>query len=184
MSFEPLLKDIGMEKADIKQFAEAKGGLTLINQLEKEAKLLEAVQCMAHLLPPRESVWWACQAIKESGLKGAEPEAKAAVKAAEQWAMKPTEPNRLNAGKLSDEAGTNTCEGMVALAAKLATGNMAADENGNADDHVDMPPPEKLYAKMSAGSVLLAMLKKLPEGDAFLSTSLETGKDVLRKNKK
>lgn len=177
MNFEPLLKEVGLEKAQIKTFAEAPAPLGLIEAMEKENCLIEAVQCMAHLLPPRESVWWASQVIKNSQKADAEPEHKAAVLAAEQWAMKPTEDVRKRAADLVEAIGMDSAEGMVALAAKFSTGNMAEGVDA------DMPPPEKLYAKMSAGAVLLSMQSALPDSDAFLTTALDTGKTVLRAKK-
>ena len=173
MNFEPLLKEVGLEKAQVKAFANAPAPLGLIEAMEKENCLVEAVQCMAHLLPPRESVWWASQVIKNSQSADAEPEQKAAVLAAEQWAMQPTEDVRKRAADLIDIVGMDSAEGMVALAAKFSTGNMAEGVDA------DMPPPEKLYAKMSAGAVLMSMQQALPESDAFLSQALVIGKSAL-----
>ncbi|MDO3720190.1 hypothetical protein QVZ43_00550 [Marinobacter sp. chi1] len=173
MRFDTLLAEVGIGKKAACKLPMFDSEMGLLEVLEEQGCLQEAVLCVAHLLPPRESVWWACQLLKDQNAE-LESEGKDALIAAEQWALKPTEENRQKAAKLAELAGMDTPEGMAAMAARFSTGSVV--ENSG----VKLPPPEKLYAKMSGGAVLLAMLRMLPDGEPFLEEALKTGKTVLK----
>lgn len=173
MPYEDLLEAVGMDRAGVKVLPKFSSPDMLLAELESRHCLQEAVLCLAHFLPPRESVWWACQMLKKSSQKALDSESEAAALAAEQWALKPTEANRERAAHAAERAGIDTAEGMAAMAARFSTGSMAPGAE------VNLPPPEKLYAKMSGGAVLLAMLRLAPGGDEFLMDALETGRTVL-----
>jgi hypothetical protein len=174
MSYEYLLKEIGFERKSMLPFSDAQSPTELIDRLLAAGQTVAAIQCMAHFLPPRESVWWACQAIREHAFDGLDELDRKCVDIAEAWAMTPTEENRLQAAELAERCGFGTMPGMLALAARYATGSMVPGTD------INLPPPERLYAKMSGASVLLAMLKRAPDTVPFVQSVLEAGRKVLQ----
>src|SRR5438477_10479612 len=65
-----------------------------LDALAKAGHFTDAVRFLAHALPKREAVWWACLAARETMLEDAAPEVQDALKAAEAWVFKPVEENR------------------------------------------------------------------------------------------
>lgn len=104
-----------------------------IAALSDARKWADAVNVMVSALPAREAIWWVCLCAKEMQLlKRNEAEA-LALKAAEAWAFKPNEENRLNAfqqAQKSDNpsAGTLACMAVVFSGGNLETGDGQAIE--------------------------------------------------------
>src|SRR4051794_21477337 len=65
-----------------------------LDTLIDEGELVDAVQFLAHTLPKRQAVWWACRAADATGLTGP---ADAALRAADAWVAEPTEVRRVAA---------------------------------------------------------------------------------------
>src|SRR5262245_43444613 len=59
----------------------------LAAQLAERGEFPAAVQVLAHALPAREAVWWACQCAKSAG-------ASPAIQAAERWVVAQTDETR------------------------------------------------------------------------------------------
>jgi hypothetical protein len=62
-----------------------------------DARYFEAMRFLAHALPKRESVWWACQCARSTFKQTITQAAAASIAAAEAWVYKPTEENRAKA---------------------------------------------------------------------------------------
>lgn len=89
--------------------------------LQNSKQFVAGIEFMAHALPAREAVWWACLAIEHAlgeSLAGANKEA---CRAAVQWVLKPTEENRIAARAPAELAGPASPAGAAALAASLGT---------------------------------------------------------------
>jgi len=108
----------------------------------------DAVKFLAHALPKREAVWWACLAARHA-LDG-DPDQDSAVSAAETWAARPTEEHRQIARQLAEKTAFKTAASWAATAAWWSAGSMA--EPGQPD----VPPPPFLYAQAVASAVCLA----------------------------
>jgi hypothetical protein len=85
-----------------------------IEVLSSAEKWTDAVTVMAHALPKREAVWWACLCASMMDGLSENKEEILARKTAEKWVYKPTEENRENAllqAQKSDKpsAGTLCC---------------------------------------------------------------------------
>jgi hypothetical protein len=115
--------------------------------------LQDGVQFMAHTLPPREAIWWACLAAR--GGLGDEPteEDQAALKLAEQWVFKPTEEHRRITLAAAEAAEFNTAAGWAAAATFWSGGNIAPEGS------LTFEPPKHQYSKAAAGAVMLAALQ-------------------------
>jgi hypothetical protein len=76
----------------------------------------DAVQFVAHALPNREAVWWACLCTRYVvGPRPPDPE-RAALYAAVQWVLKPAGPQGQAARRAGDAAGRDSLAGRVARA--------------------------------------------------------------------
>lgn len=134
-----------------------------LNALAARGLFADAVQFLAHALPKREAVWWACLCSREAQGASISAEAEAALRAAERWAAGPDEPSRRAAEAAAALAGVGTPAGCAATAAFWSEGSLAPP-------HVqDVPPPLYLTARGVAGSVLLAAVATEPEraGERF-----------------
>jgi hypothetical protein len=137
--------------------AEAKQLLPEQNQLLPYLDLLmgkslfeDGIRLLAHTLPKRAAVGWACQCVRSTA--GADPEspAVAALRSAEQWVTDPCEKNRRAAYAAGEKANLGTVAGCVALAAFMSGGSL-----GPADLPCIAPDP-LLTAQMVVNAVLLA----------------------------
>ncbi|MEX2301087.1 MAG: hypothetical protein WD733_09135 [Bryobacterales bacterium] len=115
----------------------------------------DAVRFLAHALPKREAVWWACQCIREAGVDSGEA-AKAALLAAAVWASDPSEQNR-RAAHAAAEKAQGTPEALTALGAFLSGGSMTPPEAP------EVKPAEDFTPRTVAGAVMLAAVAAEPE---------------------
>ncbi|MFA7556070.1 MAG: hypothetical protein WCY88_17645 [Spongiibacteraceae bacterium] len=129
--------------------------LRVINKLVKNGNLHDAVTLLAHALPKREAVWWACMATKATMDTQIELNV-AAVAATELWVRSPTEPNRLVAKKMGERAKNKTAAGWAATAASWSAGSIT-------DEGEAVAPPDYLYAHAVAASITLAAVVAGPE---------------------
>jgi hypothetical protein len=90
-----------------------------------EAKhFIDAVKVLAHALPKREGVWWACQCCRQDPAVVKAPQAQAALEAAERWAADPSEDNRRAASATAEAAGFGTPAGCASVAAFWSGGSL------------------------------------------------------------
>lgn len=115
----------------------------------------DAVRFLAHALPKREAVWWACQCIREAGVDSGEP-GKAALLAAARWAADPSEQHR-RAAQSAAEAAQATPEALIAMGAFLGGGSMAPPQAP------EVKPADDLTPRSVAGAVLLGAVAVEPE---------------------
>jgi hypothetical protein len=128
-------------------------GLTprqFLDQLLERQLFPDAARFLAHALPKREAVWWACLCSRAAA--GANPPAKpaAAQRAAEKWVADPSEENRRAAQAAADEATLGAPAGCAAMAAFWSGGSMAPP------GVPAVPPGEHLTAHGVSGAVMLA----------------------------
>lgn len=109
---------------------------------------------IAHALPVREAIWWACCCADQR--KDWSPDEANAVRAAKAWVHTPDETSRRFAEKMAEQAQLQTGAGWVAQAAFWSGGSMIAP------GEPVVPPPEYLYSHAVAGAVNLCAV--LPDG--------------------
>lgn len=132
----------------------------------------DAARFLAHALPKREAVWWACHCAEQ--ILGAEPppaEA-AAVKAARTWVIDPSDDNRRAAFTAAEAAQLGTPAGCAAMAAFMSGGSLAPPKL------TAVPPADHLTADFVAWSMAIGAVIKEPEKAAdkyaaFLKFGLE-----------
>lgn len=125
-----------------------------IERLAAKGFYLDAVKLMAHALPKREAVWWACLAARAVQTPETDESNQLALLAAEAWAKKPTEAHRQRAKALGEKTKFRTPASWAATAASWSAGSMAGEHEPV------IAPPEYLYAHAVAGAICLAAVAK------------------------
>lgn len=128
-----------------------------LDRLEQAGLLDEAVRLVAHALPPREAVWWACACTLHTSQSGAEPQSQAVIRsAAEAWVRQPTDELRRTAMKEAEKSGFQCAEAWAAVGAFWSGDSMAPP------DTPKVPPQPHFTGLAIAGAVALAAVR----GDA------------------
>ncbi|MFT7559580.1 MAG: hypothetical protein ACI93R_001492 [Flavobacteriales bacterium] len=110
----------------------------------------DAIKLLAHGLPKREAVWWACLATRATQSDTADENNVNALIATEDWVKKPSEENLKRVNELSKATKYETAASWAATAAAWCTGSLTPE------GEEPVAPPEYLYAHAVAGSILLA----------------------------
>jgi hypothetical protein len=128
-----------------------------LDELVAKHDFQSACKLLAHALPKREAIWWACVCVRQVPAASATPEAKAALTAAERWVSAPTEENRRAAQAAAEVIGFGTPTGCTALAAFFSGGSLGPP------NVAEVAPPEHLMPAAVAGAVLLVGVMNQPE---------------------
>ena len=134
--------------------------------------LVEASRLIAHAMPNREAVWWACMCARATSPAGLAPVDAAALDAAELWVRKPGEDTRYAAFDIAQEAGFGSPEAWACVAAFWSGDSMAPV------GQPAVPPAPNLAGSAIAGSVALAAVRSDPARQmarlqAFLTSAHE-----------
>jgi hypothetical protein len=120
-------------------------------RLEQAGLLIEATRLIAHALPAREAVWWACACSRHTATSGVDPAAETKMRdAAEEWVRKPTDEHRRLAMKEAETIGFGSPEAWAAVGAFWSGDSMAPPEAPK------VPPQPHFPGLAVAGSVALA----------------------------
>jgi hypothetical protein len=145
-----------------------------LDRLERAALLIEATRLIAHALPARERVWWACMCSRHTAASGDDPAAEAVPReAAEEWVRQQTDAQRRVAMARAQEAGFTSAEAWAAVAAFWSGDSMAPLEAPK------VPPEPHFSGLAAAGSVALAAARgKATLRDGRLRRFLISGRDI------
>ena len=128
-----------------------------LSRLEVAGMLEEATRLIAHSLPAREAVWWACMCARHTASSGADPVGEAAAcEAAEDWVRRQTDAQRRLAMAAAERAGFSSAGSWAAIAAFWSGDSMAPP------DAPKVPPQPHFRGLAVAGAVALAAVR----GDA------------------
>jgi hypothetical protein len=134
---------------------------------------VDALRVLAHSLPKREAVRWACLIATQAMGPEPSPEAAAALEAARAWVIDPTDEKRRAAFPAAQAAGIGTPVGCTAAAAYFSGGSLSPP---------DLPvvaPPEDITGKMVTSALMLAAVIKEPEKALQKQAAfLRTGREV------
>jgi hypothetical protein len=128
-----------------------------VERLNGAGLYTKAVAVLAHALPKREAVWWACTAVRKAAPPPPDSPAAAALIAAENWVRRPSEENRRAAHKCAQEAENQSPSTWTAYGAFWSGDNMAP---------VGLPPVapgDALTGRAVAGAVTLAAVEQEPQ---------------------
>ena len=153
----PLLPRLELDADGEKAIAGADTAAAGVERLVAAGRHQDAMKLLAHALPKREAVWWACmcaRAVPDAGLPA--PDA-AAIEAAEAWVRRPDEPARRAASVAADKTKFATPESWTAMGAFWSGGSMAPE------GQMVVPPPDHLTATAVTGAVMLAAVRHTPD---------------------
>ena len=86
----------------------------------------DAVRFLAHALPKREAIWWACLCARQAYSGGAaDAKILAALQASEKWVVEPNDANRRAAYTAAQAADFGNPAGATALAVFFSGGSIA-----------------------------------------------------------
>ncbi len=132
-----------------------------------------AVRLMAHALPPREAVWWACMCADHTAPEDLPDADRQARVGAEQWVRRPNDASRRAAMALAQAAGLISPEAWTGVGAFWSGGSMAPEGQPAVE-----PTPD-LCGSAIAGSVLLASVRGDTARQAGrLLRFLDSGRDI------
>ena len=137
--------------------ARCTGATEAIGTLQSAGQLVDAARLMAHAMPRREAVWWACMCARHTRPADLAPGHVAALEAAELWVRKPTDEHRRAAFAAAQDAGFGTPEAWSCVGAFWSGDSMAPLGQPL------VPPAPNLTGAAIAGSVALAAVRDQPE---------------------
>jgi len=111
---------------------------------------------MAHALPAREGIWWACLCLQHACGDKLTAAERAAATAAVQWVFQPGEVTRAAAKSPAEAAGPGTPAGALAMAASL-TGPASLKAAANAVKLASLKTEPVQIANLQKAFVELAM---------------------------
>ncbi len=137
------------------QLADGMTVRTFLDALSRNGHPMDAMKILAHALPKRAAVWWACLVAAEATKPS--PEAAEAIESARAWVIDPTDAHRRSAFAAAQKAGLGTPAGCAAAAAYFSEGSLAP---------ADLPvvaPPEAATAKLVVGALTFCAVIHEPE---------------------
>ena len=174
MALAPLLPQLELEAAPGAALSDVRTAAEGVDRLEAGGFLVEAVRLVAHALPKREAVWWACMcaaAVPDAALPAAD---QAARQAAEAWVRRPTEdPLRRAAWEAAQKTEFRSPEAWAAVGAYWSGGSMAPE------GQPVVPPAPHLTGVAVCGAVVMASVRRQPERSAArFSRFLASARDI------
>jgi hypothetical protein len=140
-----------LEPQSLPLLNESLGSEQFLRLLIEQKHYVDAVGFLAHALPKREAVWWACVCARTA--LGAAPAAEElkSLSLAEAWVIEPSEANRRAAMTAAEASEFKTSASWAAVAAFWSGGSMAPA------DLPEVPPAENLTGKAVAAAVMIAV---------------------------
>ena len=141
--------------------------------LEAEGFLLEAARLMAHALPKREAVWWACMCAIHTAPPDLPEADRLARETAEAWVRQQSDSVRRAAMHHAEAAGFGTPEAWAAVAAFWSGDSMSPEGQPL------VPPAPHLPGTAAAGGVALSAVRgDVSRQKERLRRFLESGRDI------
>jgi hypothetical protein len=114
----------------------------------------DAVMLMAHAMPKREAIWWACQCVRLAAGDALAPPASEPIAEAEAWAAQPTDEQRRKAFQMAEAASFDPPAGFVGMAVFFSSGSLSLP------NLPPVPPKEHLSAGMVGNAVKIAAVSQ------------------------
>ncbi len=144
-----------------------------IQVLTSAEKWSDAIKVMAHTLPRREAIWWACICARNMEVLAKNKEEALALKAAEKWVYKPTDENRRKAFLQAQKGDAPSVGTLSSLAAACSGGKLSLGEGQSADlDGSAVPQIVSTVVLISASE------KEGDQANRMLESFLQNGIDI------
>lgn len=122
-----------------------------LNKLIENKYFADSIVFLAHGLPKREAIWWACLCAKGVTNKKTRADDLASLNVAEKWVYEPDEKKRRMCGTLAEKGEYKSAQNWAA-AAVFWSGGSITNESEPA-----MEPAPYLYAHAVSGAILHAV---------------------------
>jgi hypothetical protein len=136
-----------------------------VERLVQAGQYLDVYDFLAHGLPKREAIWWACLGLRHAQGPDLPPRESAALKAAIAWLVEPDDSKRRAAMAAAQAADFGTPAGCAALAVFGSGGSLSPP------NLPEVPVEPYMTAQAVAGSLALASVK--PPFEAVLDVQRE-----------
>ena len=144
-----------------------------LERLEGGGFLIEATRLVAHALPRREAVWWACMCATHTAPPDLSAPDREARETAEHWVRQQSDKLRRAAMAHAETAGFGTPEAWAAVAAFWSGDSMSLEGQPL------VPPAPHLAGTAAAGSIALASVRGDPRRQTSrLKRFLESGRNI------
>lgn len=144
-----------------------------IEVLSDAGRWLDAIKVLAHALPRREAVWWACMCATQVESLKTDKEELAALESAEKWVFKPTDEHRADAFQMAQKSRSSSLGTMCALAAAFSQKKLPIAK----DQEMEVDIAE--FPKMINGTVVMAATKgDMAEFNERLQNFLASGTNI------
>ncbi len=144
-----------------------------LQRLEESGFLVEAARLVAHALPKREAVWWACMCAFHTAPPDLSENDRLARELAENWVRQQSDKLRREAMARAEAGDFATPEAWAAVGAFWSGDSMAPE------GQAAVPPAPHLCGTAVAGSVVLAAVRGDPlRQPARLKRFLESGRNI------
>jgi hypothetical protein len=144
-----------------------------LQRLEAGGFLVEAARLVAHSLPKREAVWWACMCAFHTAPPDLSENDRLARELAESWVRLQTDKLRREAMAKAEAGDFATPEAWAAVAAFWSGDSMAPE------GQAAVPPAPHLCGTAVAGAIVLAAVRGDPlRQPARLKRFLESGRNI------
>ena len=168
-----VIEHTGLESASAKLM---RGDLPVeqgIELLRSAGRIIDAIKLLAHALPKREAVWWACTCARALLGNGISLDDEQAIAKAEAWVYEPNDANARAAYGEAEPRGFQTPGGWAAVAAFWSSGSLAPPE------HPVVAPADYLTGVAVAGAITMAaVVEPVLEMDARYMKFLDYGLDI------
>jgi hypothetical protein len=170
----PLLPRLELDDAGEGALAEVPTAAEALARLEAAGRMSDALRLVAHALPKREAVWWACVCARAVSVPDLPPVDVAALEAAEAWVRNAGEDGlRRAAWAAAQKTAFRSPEAWTAVAAFWSGGSMAPE------GQPVVPPADHLVGVAVGGSVVLAAVRVRPESAPDrMRRFLESARDI------
>ena len=122
-----------------------------VNILIDNKCFADSIVFLAHSLPKREAIWWACLCAKSITNDATKADDLASLSMAEKWVYEPDEKKRRMCGTLAEKGEYKTCQNWTAAAVFWSGGSITAEADPA------MEPSPFLYAHAVSGAILNAV---------------------------
>jgi hypothetical protein len=144
-----------------------------ITRLEAAGFAAEAVRMLAHALPKREAVWWACMCAVNTAPADLGEADRLARETAETWVRQQKDEQRRAAMKHAEASGFQTPEAWSGVAAFWSGDSMSPE------GQPVVPPPLHVVGGAVAGAVALAAVRgDVTRQSERLKRFLESGRNI------
>jgi len=145
-----------------------------LDRLEAAGFASEAVRVLAHALPKREGVWWACMCAANTAPSDLTEQDELALETAEQWVRQQKDPLRRDAMIHAEAGGFMSAEAWAAVAA-FWSGDSLAPPGARAI----APLPEQTGTAVAAAVTLASVRGDGKRFQTRLQRFLESGRYIL-----